>query len=242
MSNSNVHCSIPTLIHDGEVILAAATAHANDLKDRVSADKTNAAANALNQLTQGATGQKNSQANVGSSTKDEQAKLAAVQKLMSAARSSAKCAFKGQDVMLRDAFQVGVSKPNDVASVIARARMVVASCGNQAYTGPLAAQGWTAADTKCLSDAIVALDAADNAQETAKAGTKGATDSRNASANALFDALRGIQNAANLQWPDSVPANRAIRAEFLIGVFPPSHKNGKQTPVTPPAPAAAPAK
>lgn len=70
---------------------------------------------------------------------------------------------------------------------------------------------------------------------------KAATDSRNANANALFDALRAIQNAANIQWPDSA-ANRAIRAEFLIGVFPPSGKKGKQTPVTPPAPAATPAK
>jgi hypothetical protein len=244
MSNVTFHGPVAILIHSGEVILGALNTHANDLKDRVSADSINAATTALAQLTANATGQKSNQASAGNSTQDEKAKLAEVQKLLSCVRSCAKCAFKGQDVMLRDAFQVGVSKPNDVASVIARSRTVLASCGNSAYSGPLAAQGWTAADTQKLSDAIAALDAADNAQDSVKAGSKGATDTRNANADTLYNSLRAIQNAANIQWPASVAANRSIRAEFLIGTFPPSaSRKAKPAPVTPPAsePAAQPA-
>jgi hypothetical protein len=90
-------------------------------------------------------------------------------------------------------------------------------------------------DTQKLSDAIAALDAADNAQETAKAANRGATDARNASAQTLFDSLRTIQSAANVQWPASVPANRSIRIEFMIGTFPPSaSRKAKPAPVTPP--------
>jgi hypothetical protein len=144
-------------------------------------------------------------------------------------------AFRGTGKAFRDAFQVGVNKPGDLAAVLARARTILTSCGSQAYAGQLAGKAWTAADTKKLSDAIAALDAVDNAQETAKAGIRGATDARNAKANQLFDALQTIQNAANLQWPDSGAGNRATRVEFRIGFFPPSGKKGKQ-PATPPTP------
>ena len=120
MSNVTFHGPVAILIHSGEVILGALNTHANDLKDRVSADSINAATTALNQLTANGAGQKNNQGSAGNSTQDEKAKLAEVQKQLSCVRPCARCAFKGKNVMLRDSFQIGVNKPNDVASVIAR--------------------------------------------------------------------------------------------------------------------------
>ena len=63
------------------------------------------------------------------------------------------------------------------------------------------------------------------------------TDSRNTSANTLFDNLRTIQGAADIEWPERDGANRAQREKFRLGFFPPSRgsKSG-QPPSPPPAP------
>jgi len=43
-----------------------------------------------------------------------------------------------------------------------------------------------------------------------------------------------VQNAADLQFPASNPANAGVRGQFLLGIFPPDH-GGNHTPPTPPA-------
>ena len=43
------------------------------------------------------------------------------------------------------------------------------------------------------------------------------------------------ENAADLQFPATDPANAGVRGEFLLGIFPPDH-GGNHTPPTPPAP------
>lgn len=49
--------------------------------------------------------------------------------------------------------------------------------------------------------------------------------------------MQPIQSVANLKWPASDPANRAIRDEFRLGMFPPSGgKKGKQPQAPAPAP------
>ena len=77
---------------------------------------------------------------------------------MTNARETAKRAFKGQDVKLREEFQVGVNKPNDLGSVLQRARIVLASLQKAANTAALAGKGWLAADTQTLEAAIEAFD------------------------------------------------------------------------------------
>ncbi len=41
-----------------------------------------------------------------------------------------------------------------------------------------------------------------------------------AEGNDLYGRLPDIQNAANLEWPADDPTNVAVRAKFLLGVFP----------------------
>jgi hypothetical protein len=60
---------------------------------------------------------------------------------------------------------------------------------------------------------------------------------RNASAESLYAALQTVQNAANLQWPESDPANAEVRADFRFGKFPPKDHGGHHVePTPPPAP------
>jgi hypothetical protein len=43
-----------------------------------------------------------------------------------------------------------------------------------------------------------------------------------------------FENAADLEWPASDPANAGVRGEFLLGIFPPDHGgNHAPTPTTP---------
>jgi len=44
-----------------------------------------------------------------------------------------------------------------------------------------------------------------------------------------------IQNAADLQWPVSNPANAGIRDQFRLNTFPPASTTALATPPTPPA-------
>jgi len=39
-----------------------------------------------------------------------------------------------------------------------------------------------------------------------------------------------IQNAADLEWPATDPANVGVRGEFLLGYFPVSRYGGNHTP------------
>jgi len=75
-------------------------------------------------------------------------------------------------------------------------------------------------------------------QEAAK--HTGATGARDRTGNTFYNAVLTIQNAANLQWPERNPANAAVRAEFLLGSFPPrsAGSDKKSEPPKPPAPPA----
>jgi hypothetical protein len=42
------------------------------------------------------------------------------------------------------------------------------------------------------------------------------------------------QNAADLEWPATDPANAGVRVEFLLGIFPTDH-GGNHAPTPPPA-------
>jgi hypothetical protein len=60
------------------------------------------------------------------------------------------------------------------------------------------------------------------------------TTTKNADAADLYEWLLTIQNAADLQWPVSNPANAGIRDQFRLNTFPPASGNGSATPPTPP--------
>ena len=49
-----------------------------------------------------------------------------------------------------------------------------------------------------------------------------------------------IQNAADLEFPATDPANAPARSEFKLGILPPDHHVAPATPVPTPAPATTP--
>jgi hypothetical protein len=223
--------SLGLLAQEADYILDAAEAHF-EINARLPADFIAQQRTLLDTLRTLASTQKSKTANVGGYTVGQNEAVAALNDLVSRAKDSAERAFKGQDVKLRNEFQVGVTSPGDLASVLQRARIVRDSSANAANAAALAAKGWVTIDTNALTSAIDVLDAADDTQETAKADKAGFTDARNTDANELYEGLLTIQNAANNQWPERVTANAVIRTEFRIGLFPP-HSERKKQPAEP---------
>ena len=166
-------------------------------------------------------------------------KIHAFHLLIANAKDTAKLAFPGQIVKLRQAFQVGVHKPHDLQSQLQRGRTVLASMQAVENVAALTTKGWTADETTALNTAITALENDKTLLEAAKDAGIGSTGQKNVLADDLYDRLLTVQNAANLQWPESDPANAQTRADFRLGKFPPKDHGGhhvEPTPPTPPAP------
>jgi hypothetical protein len=182
------------------------------------------------------TDQKTAAGGLGTLTLVQDAAAKVMQEIFADAKETAKKAFKGNGVKLREEFQVGVNKPEGLSAVVGRARIVLASLKNAANIPALSAKGWIASDTTKLETALNTLNTADNTQEDAKGGKLDNTGTRNHDANLLEDRIETIQHAAHLHYPASNPANAGIRAKFRIGIFPPPTSSGKSP--TPPAPPA----
>ena len=161
-----------------------------------------------------------------------------------AARQVALIAFPGEDAMLRGEFQVGGDGPQDMASVVQRARKLLAACTDHATD--LAPHGWSAAAQAALSSAIDAVANITLNRSAATDAKRGSTCSRNLSANTLYNQCRTVQTIAAMVYPASLadrdPAAVEARARFLMGEFPscPS-ASASPTPVVTAAPASAPA-
>ena len=235
----NFNFPLPLLLQEADTIVTAAEANSAALSARLPGGFIAAARPLIDQVSAQDAAQKGQAAAVGTLTTGQQAGLDALNVLTGNLRETAKRAFKGNDVKLHDEFQVGINKPADLASLLQRARIQLASAQNAGNAAALQAKGWIAADTTALSDAITALDSADDVQEDAKVDATGITSSRNRTANDLYDRLLTIQNAANLQWPASVSGNDVTRAKFRLGLFPPRTASSAKPP-TPPTPPPAP--
>ncbi len=225
------------LTQESDYILDAAEAHAAAVNPRLPANFVANQRTLLTTVRSAASTQKTKTATIGGLTISQDQAITALNDLVSRAKDSAKRAFKGQDVKLRNDFQVGINSPGDLASVLHRARIVRDASANVENASLLATKGWLATDTTALTNAVDGLDTTDDTQETAKADKTGSTDSRNTAANNLYEGLLTVQNAANIQWPDRDTANSVVRAEFRLGLFPP--RSTKK--VTPPTPAPTPA-
>lgn len=213
------HFPLGLLLQEGGLILNAAEKYAAQINPRLP-DGHVAAARALAEQLLAANAQQKSDAGQrGVLTREQNAKLKELNALLSDARRSARRAFRGQAVKLRQEFQVGEHAPTTLGSVLERARIVAASLRKSENAAALRAQGWTAQDTAALEAAIEGLSATDAAQEAAKASD--ATAARNRLANRFYEAVLAVQNAAELHWPEGRAGHAAIRAEFRLGVFPP---------------------
>jgi hypothetical protein len=240
--NRKYHFPLAILIGEGKLITDAATAHP-EVSTRLDPDYLTATVAVLASVKTQSADQKQKRGQTGVLTQAQLDKIHALQKEMSDARESAKLAFPGQAVKLREQFQVGIHTPHDLQSQLSRGRTILAGCQAVENAPLLASKGWTAADTTALDGAITAIENDKTLQENAKDAGLGSTGKKNTQADDLYDRLLTIQNAANRQWPDTDPANVQTRADFRFGKFPPKDHGGHHVePVPTPAPAATPAK
>jgi hypothetical protein len=226
---------LSTLVQDGDYIIKAGEARP-EINPRL---KTNFVADmrALHtKLKAEIPAQASAKAGLGQLTTAQNAALKTARQLVSQARKSATLAFPGQDVKLHNEFQVGASDAQSLGAFLQSARIIKASCEVPASAAALGENGWIASDTAALDTAIETLDTVDDTQEESKGTGKGSTDARNIDANSLYDGLLKIQNAGDLQFPASDPANGPARVAFRLGLFPPKHGGSKPPPPAPPTP------
>jgi hypothetical protein len=211
----------PVLVHEGDAILDAGEANAARINLRLPNNYLSQTRMVLDLVQHQTAQQKGEGGAIGVLTQAQEEKLDALLKLMAAVRKTAKRAYPGQDVLLRQAFQVGQPQTRTLSVVLERARIILTTAQKAENATVLATKGWLAADSTQLQNAITALDSTDDTQEKAKGDRPETTATLNATANDLYDRLLTIQNAADLEWKESDPANIAIRAAFRLGTFPP---------------------
>src|ERR1035438_9264326 len=100
-NSSKLHISLPLLVGEAKLILDAATAH-TEVSTRLDADYLTDTAAVLDKVKGQGVDQKQKRAQTGVLTKAQLDKIHALQKEMHDARESAKLAFPGQDVKLRE--------------------------------------------------------------------------------------------------------------------------------------------
>ncbi len=174
----------------------------------------------------------------GGLTGDVDALVHRLNDLLRGAKNSARLAFVNDPGKQRNEFQVGINKPNNLAAVLARAKIVAKSCAEEHNAGALAFEGWLAADTDELAEIIGKLERMDSVQEAGQTARVRTTGDQNADANILLGDVRTLQNAAALAFPltGGNPANQKVREKFRIGIFPPPAP-GAPAGATPKAPA-----
>ncbi len=114
--------------------------------------------------------------------------------------------------------------------------IVLGSVNDAANLAALKLKGWTDAETTTFQTARDAFGPAEQYRVHSISGAKDTTTQKNADAATLYENILTIQNAADLQWPASDPANAGVRGEFLLGVFPPDHGGNHAPTPAPPAP------
>jgi len=229
------HCPVPVISYNGNLIVAAATKYPK-VAARLPAGYLAATTTALGKLPADTTGQKMAQGETGNLTAAQQANLDSLLHCMGHARKTAKLAFPGQDVKLHQEFQIGTHDSHELGAVLGRADIILASVQTTANLAALKLRGWTDADTTAFTTVRGTFPASSTAQQSGQSDAKKATAAKSADAADAYERLLTIQNAADLEFPASNPANAPTRAEFRLGIFPPDHHTAPAAPApTPPA-------
>ena len=241
MAERKFKCTLFALLGAGDTITGAAldTTYAPKLKLRLKDPYIQDTVDLILDIRTKQGERAGKQGDLGSLTVAEQALVKAVLTQTSKARETAKRAFKNNTVKLHDEFCVKkVHDDKSVGAILGNARIVLASLKKTENATALADKGWLAADTQKLDDAITAAAAGLTPLQPGKSDEIGQTAFLTSEGNDLYDRLLDIQNAVDLEWPEDDPANVAVRAKFLLGVFPYGGSTGGATPPpTPPAPA-----
>lgn len=155
---------------------------------------------------------------------------------MMQARKTAKLAFFGQTVKLHQEFLVGLQENHGLADVLGRADTLLASVQKADNLTALKLKGWTDADTQAFVAVRGTFPASTVVQKSSQSEAKKKTIVKTTDASDAYEHVLTVQHAGDLEYPAIDPANAPIRAEFRLGIFPPNHHNGTDTPEpTPPA-------
>jgi len=233
-------CALAILVRDGKAILDAAGKYATQLAARLAAARVTELKALHTMVKDSSAAKKENLGEVGNLTQAQNRRIGELRKLMNEARAFAKRAFAGNDVKLREQFQIATHEHNDLASVEQRARIILGSCQDAGNAAALAAKGWLDTDTQELADKIGEAQTADETQETGRSAGLSDTEAVNVAANDLYDGLLDIQTIADRVFPVTTPANIGIRDEFKLGSFPPRDPGkdkgaADQPPAPPPA-------
>jgi hypothetical protein len=227
---------MPTAIltHQGGLIIAAGIA-TPAVAARLPAGYLTAANTLCTKVSGDVSGQKTAKGELGNLTTAQQQNLTTLHSCMAQAAKTAKLAFSGQTVKLHQEFQIGAHDSNDLASFLSRCDTVLGSVTNAANLAALTLKGWTTAETTAFQTARTAFGPAEQFRTQSIGGAKDTTTTKNTDAATLYENVLTIQNAADLEWPATDPANSGVRGEFLLGIFPPDHGGNHTVPPTPPA-------
>jgi hypothetical protein len=235
MSTKRPHIPVPIITHNGSLIIAAAQDHA-EIATRLTAAAITAADTLCQKVSGDVAGQKTAKGELGNLTKAQTDNLNTLHQCMAQVAKTAKLAFPNQSVKLHQEFQIGAHDKNDLGSYLGRVDIVLGSVNNAANLAALKLKGWTDAETTVFQAARDGFGPAEQYRVKSISGAKDTTTQKNADATALYENILTIQNAADLEWPATDPANSGVRDEFLLGIFPPDHGGNHAPPPSPPQP------
>ena len=236
--NHKPHCPVPTITYNGNLVVAAAQKYPKVIA-RLQANYLTETTTALGKLSADITGQKTAKGETGNLTAAQQKNLVTLLHCMSQARKTAKLAFAGQTVKLHQEFQIGIHESHDLAAVLARADIILASVQTATNLGAMKLKGWTDADTQAFVAVRGSFPTSAEVQKSGESDAKKATSAKASDAADAYEHILTIQNAGDLEFPATEPANAPTRAEFRLGIFPWEHHVAPAAPTPAPAPATA---
>ncbi len=229
-------CKMSTLLYDGDLIVTAAEGQSTFASKRLRTGLVTESRTLVGELGGKDSSAQAQEAVTGELTQQQNNSITEMLDLFGKLKDSARKAFAGDHVKLREAYQVGINTPSDLASILGRAKKARDAAQTAADATALKDKGgWISDDTTALDTAIDDVSDLDKQQQASVIVQIGGTDARNTAANTLYENLLTIQNAADIEWPARVESNRATRESFRLGVFPPSGHGKKEAPPTTPA-------
>jgi hypothetical protein len=229
--NHTPHCPVATITYNGNLIVAAGTKYpavAARLPAGYLADTTTA----IGKLPADTTSQKIAKGETGNLTAAQQKNFDDLLHWMSRTRKTAGLAFAGQDVKLNQEFPAANHGDHSLSTELGRADVILASVQNAANLSAMKLKGWTAADTLAFTTVRGTFPASTATQQSGQSDAMKATAVKTTDASDAYEHILTIQNAGDLEYPATDPANAPIRAEFRLGIFPPDH----HAPPAPPTP------
>jgi hypothetical protein len=235
------HCPVPVISYNGNLIVAAGLKYPK-VAARLPAGYLTATTTSIGKLPGDTTGQKIAQGETGNLTAAQQANLVVLLHCMGQARKTAKLAFPGQTVKLHQEFQIGIHDSHELGAVLGRADIVLASVQTAVNAPAMKLKGWTDAETQTFTTVRATFPASTTTQQSGQSDAIKATGVKATDAADAYEHILTIQNAADLEFPATDPANAPARAEFKLGIFPPDHHVPAAAPTPTPTPATTQAK